>query len=562
MKGSSSFFFFFIIVHSHFIFQLTRAQNQNPFNLPSPLPLWPSGGGFGGGTIDIGGLQVRQISSLSKIWATHEGGPNNVGASFYDPVQLPQGFIMLGCYAQSNIAPLYGWVLAAKDDKSGTLSKPVDYTLIWSSESLKINQDGFGYFWLPTAPNGYKSTGLVVTNSSAKPSVEKVRCVRSDLTDQYQTDMWIWGPGKGIDPNGFSIFSVRPTNRGTQAMSVSVGTFWAQNGNVNLINNMSCLKNVNPKNLSYMPNLTQVQAIFKAYSPLIYFHPDEIYLSSSVNWFFTNGALLYKRGNESNPVAINPTGSNLPQSGSDDGEYWLDLPVDGNSKERVKKGDLQGSEVYLHVKPMFGATFTDIAIWVFCPFNGPVKAKIGPINTELGKIGQHVGDWEHITLRVSNFNGELKSVYFSQHSGGIWFSASELEYQNGNKFAVYSSLHGHAMYPKPGVIMRGSGGIGIRSIDTARSDFILDSGAKFSVMSGEYLGRENVEEGWVNYMRKWGPKINYDVNDEIRKVGKVLIGKLKSEFEKFVHSLPNEVLGEDGPTGPKVKFSWNGDEVC
>ncbi|WCJ19045.1 hypothetical protein M5689_001356 [Euphorbia peplus] len=533
---------------------------DNSFKLPSPLPLWPSGGGFGSGTIDIGGLEVCQISSLNKVWATHEGGPDNAGASFYDPSQLPQDFFMLGCYAQPNNQPLYGWVLAAKDDEAvGTLSKPVDYTLVWSSESLKIKQDGFGYFWLPVAPDGYKPTGLVVTNSSTKPPVEKVRCVRSDLTDQYQTDTWIWGSGKTNDPNGFNILSLKPNNRGTQSMSVSVGTFGAQNGNVNVVNNISCLKNINPKNVSYMPNLTQIQAIFQAYSPLIYFHPDEAYLSSSVNWYFTNGALLYKKGDESNPVAIDPTGSNLPQGGLNDGEYWLDLPVDEKSKERVKKGDLQESEVYLHVKPMFGATFTDIVIWVFCPFNGPAKAKVEIINVSLGKIGEHVGDWEHITLRISNFNGQLWGVYFSEHSGGTWFSASELEFQNGNKFVGYASLHGHAMYSKPGMVLQGNNGIGIRN-DCAKSKMVLDTGNKYSVMAAEYLGDEIVEAGWVNYLRKWGPKISYDVNDEIKKVEKILPGKLKSAFEKIVKGLPNEVLGEDGPTGPKVKNNWDGDE--
>ncbi|XP_065871287.1 hypothetical protein At1g04090-like [Euphorbia lathyris] len=532
---------------------------ETSFKLPSPLPVWPSGGGFGSGTIDLGELQLRQISSLNKVWATHEGGPDNVGASFFHPLQIPQGFFMLGCYAQSNNAPLYGWVLIAKDDQLGTLSKPLDYTLIWSSESLKIKQDGFGYFWLPIAPDGYKPTGLVVTNSPNKPSLDILRCVRSDLTDLYQTDSWIWGPGKAIDPNAFNIFSLKPSNRGTQAMSVSVGTFLAQNGIGNSTNNISCLKNVNPLNLSYMPNLNQIQAIFQAYSPLIYFHPDEVYLSSSVTWFFTNGALLYKQGDESNPIPIDPTGSNLPQGGLNDGEYWLDLPVDNNSKERVKKGDLEGSEVYLHVKPMLGATFTDIAIWVFCPFNGAAKAKVGLINIPLGKIGEHVGDWEHITLRVSNFSGELWGVYFSQHSGGTWFNASELEFQNGNRVVGYASLHGHAMYSKPGLVLQGNGGIGIRN-DCAKSKMVLDTGNEFSVMAAEYLGTDIVEPGWLNYMRKWGPKISYDLNDEIKKVEKILPGKLKTAFQKFVNSLPNEVLGEEGPTGPKVKNSWDADE--
>ncbi|KAE8713748.1 non-specific lipid-transfer protein 8-like [Hibiscus syriacus] len=463
---------------------------------------------------------------------------------------------MLGCYAQPNNRLLSGWVLAAKDESSddSLLKQPVDYTLVWSSESLKIKQDGNGYIWLPVAPQGYKAVGHVVTNTNAKPSPDKIRCVRSDFTDEAENYTWIWGPGKDMNANEINFFSSRPVNRGTQDMGVCVGTFVAQKSS------LACLKNVKP-NLSCMPNLEQIDTLFKAYSPWIYFHPKEAYLPSSVTWFFMNGALLYTTGEESKPVPIEQTGSNLPQGGSNDGKYWLDLPVDEANKERVKKGDLQNSQVYLHVKPMLGATYTDIAIWVFYPFNGPAKAKVELIDIPLGKIGEHVGDWEHVTLRISNFNGELHRMYFSEHSGGSWVDGSDLEFQHGNKPCAYSSLHGHAMYSKPGLVLQGSGGIGIRN-DTAKSKIVMDTGLQFSVVAAEYLGTTAVvEPPWLNYFRKWGPNISYDLADEIKKVEKILPGKLKTAFEKFVNGLPNEVLGEEGPTGPKVKRNWNGDEI-
>jgi len=64
----------------------------------------------------------------------------------------------------------------------------------------------------------------------------------------------------------------------------------------------------------------------------------------------------------------------------------------------------------------------------------------------------------------------------------------------------------------------------------------------------------------LNYARKWGPNITYDIANEIDKAAKILPGKLKSDFLKVVKSLPKEVLGEDGPTGPKMKNNWYGDE--
>lgn len=530
-----------------------------PFKLPSPLPSLPQGEGFGNGIINLGsGLQVCQVVSLNKIWATNEGGPDNLGATFFEPSQMPQGFSMLGCYSQPNNRMLHGWVLAGKDETGEALTKPVDYTLVWSSESLQIKQEGVGYIWLPTPLDGYKALGCVVTTSPEKPSLEKVRCVRSDLTDDCQIDKWIWGQGKESDPNGFNVFSLRPSNRGTQAMGVSVGTFVAQNTTSASIS-LACLKNIE-SNLSCMPALDQVQAIFQAYSPRIYFHPDEEYLPSSARWYFTNGALLYKKDEESKPVPIESTGSNLPQGGSNDGSYWLDLPVEEAARERVKRGDLQDCQVYLHIKPMLGATFTDIVAWLFYPFNGPGRAKVDLITVPLGKTGQHVGDWEHVTLRISNFNGQLCGIYLSAHSGGTWYDASELEFQDGNKAVIYSSLNGHAMYAKPGLVLQGSGNIGIRN-DTAKSNKFIDTGARFSVVSAEYMGSSVVEPPWLNYLRKWGPNITYDLAEEAETVEKLLPGKLKSAFDKFVKSLPKEIFGEEGPTGPKLKRNWTGDEV-
>ncbi|KAK7323823.1 hypothetical protein VNO77_27318 [Canavalia gladiata] len=526
------------------------------FKLPVATSTWPPGGNFSSGIIDLGGLQVSQVSTFNKVWGTYGGGPDNQGFTLFEPSGIPQGFFMLGSYGQPNNKPLFGWVLVAKDVSTNTnnptLQQPVDYTLVWNSASIKINQDGPIYVWLPIAPNGYKAVGHVVTTTPTKPSLDKIRCVRLDLTDQCETNSWIWGS------NSFNVYDVRPSNRGIQAPGVRVGTFVAQNGGSTGSPSIACLKNINPLS-KYMPNIQQIKAILQIYSPTMYLHPDEEYLPSSVNWYFSNGALLYKKGQESNHVPIAPNGTNLPQDPNNDGAYWLDLPADSANKERVKKGDLRSANTYVHVKPMLGGTFTDIAIWVFYPFNGPARAKVEFINVKLGKIGEHVGDWEHVTLRVSNFNGQLWQVYFSQHSKGTWVDSSQLEFQNGNKPVVYSSLHGHASYPHAGLNLQGADNIGIRN-DTAKSDMIMDMGA-FQLVSAEYLESAVIEPPWLNYFRQWGPKIDYNIDEELKKIEKLLPGKLKSALEKIIKSLPSEVLGEEGPTGPKVKNNWSGDEV-
>ncbi|CAG7873919.1 unnamed protein product [Brassica rapa] len=119
-------------------------------------------------------------------------------------------------------------------------------------------------------------------------------------------------------------------------------------------------------------------------------------------------------------------------------------------------------------------------------------------------------------------------MYLSQHSKGSWIDPPEIEFQSGgNKPVAYASLNGHAM---------------------------------FRVVCAEYL-KEVEEPAWLNYMRHWGPKIDYGREDEIKGVEKIVVGEsLKSVFRSAVNGLPNEVFGEEGPTGPKLKRNWLGDE--
>ncbi|CAL9044564.1 unnamed protein product [Musa banksii] len=41
-------------------------------------------------------------------------------------------------------------------------------------------------------------------------------------------------------------------------------------------------------------------------------------------------------------------------------EYWIDLP-DDDRNSLTKKGNIDRAELYVHVKPAFGGTFSDIA---------------------------------------------------------------------------------------------------------------------------------------------------------------------------------------------------------
>ncbi|KAK5786187.1 hypothetical protein At1g04090 [Gossypium arboreum] len=553
--------------HKHTDHQYPLPQPQ-PFFLPSPIPEWPLGQGFGTGKINLGELEVVKITEFERVWSCSLLRGKAEGVTFYKPVGIPDGFFCLGYYCQPNDQLLRGYVLVARERVASStevycdydsdtdfpaLRKPVNYSLIWSTDC----GSGCGFFWLPNPPLGYKAMGILVTDTPDEPDVEEVRCVREDLTESCE----IMDTILATDANTFQVWNTRPCRRGMFCKGVSVGTFFCCTYFVseNQELEIACLKNLDPS-LHAMPNLDQIHALIKHYGATVFFHPNEDCMPSSVQWFFKNGALLYKDG-KVNGEPIDYLGSNLPSGGTNDGAFWIDLPRDDNARKNVRNGNLESAELYVHVKPALGGTFTDIVMWIFCPFNGPANLKIGLMNIQMNKIGQHVGDWEHFTLRISNFTGELWQVYFSQHSGGEWVDAFNLEFIEGNKPIVYSSKHGHASFPHPGIYLQGSDklGIGIRN-DTARSKYFVDSSTRYQIVAAEYLGVVVTEPCWLQYMREWGPTIVYDSRSELDKIISLLPLFVRFSVENIFDLFPTELYGEEGPTGPKEKDNWVGDE--
>lgn len=563
------------------------AEETEParFAFADALPAWPQGGGFATGRICVGELELAAVTAFEKICALSATKGGGGVVTFYRPAGVPEGFSVLGHYCQPNTRPLHGHLLVAKavagkpeSESLPPLRPPHDYELVCAFRADGVGEDrkscrGYGrtgaYFWLPVPTDGYRALGLLVTAEPDKPPLREVACARADLTDECephgsllqlqlvgQSACW----SSSTVPAAFALRGIRPTHRGMWGRGIGAGTFCC--GAVGLSpreQGMACLKNVD-LDLSAMPTLEQAHAVIRHYGPTLYFHPKEVYLPSSVSWFFKNGAALCKKGEDA-AVELDGEGSHLPCGECNDGEYWIGLP-DGKRGESIIYGDIDSAELYAHVKPAMGGTCTDVAMWVFCPFNGPARFKLGPITIPLGKTGQHIGDWEHFTLRVSNFTGELMAVYFSQHSGGRWVDASALEYTAGNKPAVYSSRNGHASYPFPGVYLQGSAalGIGIRN-DAARSELAVDSSAKYRIVAAEYLGEGAVEEPrWLNFMRVWGPTVVYKSRQRMERMTSAMHRRLRSPAERMLNKLPNELSREEGPTGPKEKNNWEGDE--
>ncbi|GJZ03209.1 vacuolar protein sorting-associated protein 62 [Tanacetum coccineum] len=234
--------------------------------------------------------------------------------------------------------------------------------------------------------------------------------------------------------------------------------------------NFGCLINSNFQ--ATMPNLDQVKALIHHYGPRVYFHPDEVYLPSSVPWFLKNRA---------------------------------------DQDTFVRQGCLETVEVYVHVKPAVGGTFTDFDMWLFFPFKGPDTSTLKLFNFNIEMInkmvGEHVGHWEHFTLRISNFDGHLWMLYFPvlKETDKLGVEASCLKFVKGtNKSIVYSSKFRHTTFPNDGSYIQGRPTkLGIRVMDHAgKSDMFIDTSKKYKIIGTEYLGDGVVvEPGWMRKLR-------------------------------------------------------------
>ena len=313
-----------------------------------------------------------------------------------------------------------------------------------------------------------------------------------------------------------------------------------------------------------MPTLAELAAMISSHGPRLYLHPDERYRPSSVEWFLQRATLRDRAGSV---YAGGNLAAELPSDGSNDGLYWLELP------ETDRGGELSSACAYVNIK-CTNLYWIDLQFWFFYPFNGGGTAKVKYPGTNadisLAPMGQHGGDWEHVTVRVALADARLLAAYLAAHDGGQWLKASDIEIESGHP-VVYASKNGHGCYPRAGANLSSSysetilGSVfefGLRN-DTAKSSNWLDASASYQIIRADFLAPPPSEPSWLKFRRRWGRHIQYSAS-ATKALIKDLIGIGGDAGDAIAASvydkLPGEAKEENGPTGPKAKGCWNGPE--
>lgn len=162
------------------------------------------------------------------------------------------------------------------------------------------------------------------------------------------------------------------------------------------------------------------------YAPRVWLHSAEEYFPSSVEFAFPSMTRF-----------IGP-----------DGNYWVrsTVPLTSPSDDSLPffLGDLDEAPVYAYYADK-GGDVVDLVYFFYYPYNRG-KEVVDTI------WGNHVGDWEHITVRLTRGADQVLTpvqVYLSAHSFGGAYDWADVERLDTHP-VVYSARGSHGVWSSPG----------------------------------------------------------------------------------------------------------------
>ena len=221
------------------------------------------------------------------------------------------------------------------------------------------------------------------------------------------------------------------------------------------------------------------------YAPLVYLAENEKFEPSSVNFFLPhvqeqNGFLVTKE-----PLGC-PTCNHLPffrGTGTDAPVYAI---VTRKTEEIV-----------------------DLTYWFFYPYNQGKTVCVGFLagGSCVGckkEFGDHVGDWEHITVRTLNL--KPTHIYMSWHNSGSLFTygdTKKITYE-GTHPIVYSAIGSHGLYPKPGKFGYKKLFNGDELTDFTSKGKAWRSWENLDVILFKPAKAYDGKDQWMNFKGRWG----------------------------------------------------------
>jgi hypothetical protein len=374
-------------------------------------------------------LYVQPVTRF--VWIYDDAGTeadNDVSIWRPDLAQNP-GYYSLGDVAMPNHggAPRTSFVVKGDGD---LLAKPLDYNFVWDDKGSGGDHDGS--FWEPVAPAGYTCLGHVAVNGYAKPSTELIRCIKSAYVIPANSAK-IWDDaGSGADRD-IGIWEATTQNyRGLPTSHFISRPSHSDNGGSGRYRALNKSATANEE----LRGGAVTGLVAAKFSPRIYMDTTEAYFPSSAAFFQANV-------HEDNGYLV--TNQSL---GCDNCTNPAFLDGQRPDQNRVPVY----AEIVKHQNN--GIDTTDVIYWMFYPYNNGKVVCVGAV-TDWGcagdptRFGNHVGDWEHMTVRF--IDGRPSQVFLAQHSHGDTFAYGQKHLDVAGFHAnVYAAKGSHGLYADTG----------------------------------------------------------------------------------------------------------------
>ena len=175
-------------------------------------------------------LVIDFTSSFQLMWDDQGSRGERDGAFWRPLINDPrlQNFYPVGDLAWPNRDDVNGKtaiavVKDAKGDTGTALRQPLRFEQVWKDSGSGSYKDGS--MWRPIPPDGYYALGLVCNSGYDPPSLDTIRCVRSDLVAPAYTGDSIWDD-KGTNAwDNFSSWRINAPNAPEGEIYLSPGTF-------------------------------------------------------------------------------------------------------------------------------------------------------------------------------------------------------------------------------------------------------------------------------------------------------------------------------------------------
>jgi hypothetical protein len=205
-------------------------------------------------------------------------------------------------------------------------------------------------------------------------------------------------------------------------------------------------------------------AVIQQYTPTIYLHPYDNNHPMAVEEFLSENSMLDQSGNvlkSGLAPADLTTYSAATNYLSFTNNVFPTASNDFESGDAIVPGASAGwgqSNAPIYVKTINYGSYIDLKFYMFYGINGfqtfqagiIVDFKTQPYLFDWANFALHEGDWEHVTVRISEDTTRLLGVFYSQHGKAQWVNNPSLD---GTHPIVYSAWDSHANFPAAGIFI-------------------------------------------------------------------------------------------------------------